>query len=245
MKSFLRIFTLALLLAAPALRAADAPKPTTAAAGQVRLFVLSGQSNMQGVNPGASFTPVVKKAYPADDVIVVHYAVGGTPIRRWWKGWKGPQDASAVGAEKPPGDLYATLMAKVKTALAGKTPDTVVFAWMQGERDAKSRLSASYEEALKGLIKAVRDDLKHPDVVVVIGRLSDHQKGQEQWDAVRAIQEKVATQEARGAWVDSDDLNGEKNDLHCTKEGFTELGRRFAAKLVELLAKPTASPVKP
>jgi Carbohydrate esterase, sialic acid-specific acetylesterase len=245
MKSFLRIFVVALLFVPPALRAADAPNTTTVAARKVRLFVLSGQSNMQGVNPGGSFTPVVKQAFPADDVIVVHYAEGGTPIRRWWKGWTGPHDASAVGAEKPPGDLYDALMARVKTALAGKTPDTVAFAWMQGERDAKSGLSASYEEALKGLIKAVRDDLKHPDAVVVIGRLSDHQKGKEHWDAVRAIQEKVATQDPRGAWVDSDDLNGVKNDLHCTQEGFAELGRRFAAKAVEWLAKPSSAPVKP
>ena len=179
MKSFLRIFVVALLFVPPALRAADAPKTTTVAAQKVRLFVLSGQSNMQGVNPGGSFTPVVKQAFPDDDVIVVHYAEGGTPIRRWWKGWTGPHDASAVGAEKPPGDLYDALMARVKTALAGKTP------------------------------------------------------------------EKVATQDPRGAWVDSDDLNGEKNDLHCTKEGFAELGRRFAAKAVELLGKPSVSPVKP
>lgn len=244
MNPFLRIFVPVLLLVPSALCAADAPIRTAAVAGKVRLFVLSGQSNMQGVNPHASFTPVVKQAFPADDVIVVHYAEGGTPIRRWWKGWTGPYDASAVGAEKPPGDLYEALMGRVKTALAGKTPDSVVFAWMQGERDAKSGLSASYEEALKGLIKAVRDDLKRPDVAVVVGRLSDHQKGREHWDAVRAIQEKVATQDARGAWVDSDDLNGGKNDLHCTKEGFAELGRRLAVKSVALLAKPDGSPVK-
>lgn len=231
MKSFLSVFALALLLVPPALCAADAPNPTAAAAaGKVRLFVLSGQSNMQGVNPDTSFTPVVKEAFPGDDVIVVLHAVGGVPINRWWKG-------PAAGGEKVTGDMYDTLMAKVKTALAGKTPDSVAFAWMQGERDAKTGLSASYEEALKGLIKVLRDDLKRPDTAVVIGRLSDHLKGQEHWDAVRAIQEKVATQDARGAWVDSDDLNGEKNDLHCTKEGFVELGRRFAAKAVELLAK--------
>lgn len=213
-------------------------------AGQVRLFVLSGQSNMQGVKPDASFTPAVKQAFPDDDVIVVHYAEGGTPIRRWWKGWSGPHDVSAVGADQAPGDLYDALMTKVQTALAGRTPDTVVLAWMQGERDAKSGLSASYEQALKGLIQAVRDDLKQPAVAVVIGRLSDHQKGKAHWDAVRAIQEKVATQDPRGAWVDTDDLNGEKNDLHCTKDGFVELGRRFAAKSVELLARPIPSATK-
>ncbi|MEI8375871.1 MAG: sialate O-acetylesterase [Planctomycetota bacterium] len=218
---------------------------SAADAGKVRLFVLSGQSNMQGVAPDAAFTPAVKQVFPNDDVVVVHYAEGGTPIRRWWQGWTGPHDVSAAGADQAPGDLYVTLMTKVQTALAGRTPDTVVLVWMQGERDAKSGLSAFYEQALKGLIQAVRDDLKQPDAAVVIGRLSDHQKGNEHWDAVRAIQEKVATQDPRGAWVDTDDLNGEKNDLHCTKDGFVELGRRFAAKSVELLARPNPTAIIP
>ena len=218
---------------------------SAADAGKVRLFVLSGQSNMQGVAPSAAFTPAVKQAFPDDEVVVVHYAEGGTPIRRWWQGWSGPHDVSAAGADQAPGDLYVTLMSKVTTALAGRTPDTVVFMWMQGERDAKSGLSASYEQALKGLIQALRDDLKQPDMAVVIGRLSDHQKGKEHWDALRAIQEKVATQDPRGAWVDTDDLNGDNNDLHCTKDGFVELGRRFAAKAVQLLARPNTPAIKP
>jgi hypothetical protein len=218
---------------------------SAADAGKVRLFVLAGQSNMQGVNPDVSFTPAVRQAFPKDAVVVVHYAEGGTPIRRWWQGWTGPHDVSAVGADQAPGDLYVTLMSKVTTALAGRTPDTVVFVWMQGERDAKSGLSASYEQALKGLIQAVRTDLQQPAAAVVIGRLSDHQKGKAHWDAVRAIQEQVATQDPRGAWVDTDDLNGEKNDLHCTKDGFVELGRRCAAKSVEVLARPIPAALKP
>jgi len=218
---------------------------SAADAGKVRLFVLAGQSNIREVAPDAAFTPAVKQAYPNDDVVVVHYAEGGTPIRRWWQGWPGPHDVSAAGADQAPGDLYVTLMTNVKTALAGRTPDTVVLAWMQGERDAKSGLSASYEQALKGLIQAVRDDLKQPNMAFVIGRLSDHLKGKDHWDAVRAIQEKVAMQDPRGAWVDTDDLNGVKNDLHCTKDGFVELGRRFAAKSVELLARPHTPAINP
>ncbi len=35
-----------------------------------------------------SFTPTIKKAFPGDEVIVVRHAVGGTPIRLWFKGGK-------------------------------------------------------------------------------------------------------------------------------------------------------------
>jgi hypothetical protein len=37
----------------------------------------------------------------------------------------------------------------------------------------------------------------------------------------------------------TDDLNGPKDGLHYTKEGYAELGRRFAAKAAELVSKPT------
>jgi hypothetical protein len=54
---------------------------------------------------------------------------------------------------------------------------------------------------------------------------------------VRAIQEKVAKEDPRAAWVDTDTLNGPNNDLHYSKEGFVELGRLFAEETIKLLSK--------
>ena len=34
---------------------------------KVRLFILSGQSNMAGLKPETSFTPAIKKAFPKDE----------------------------------------------------------------------------------------------------------------------------------------------------------------------------------
>jgi len=208
---------------------------------KVRLFILSGQSNMVGLNPDVSFTPALKKAFPDDELIVVKHAQGGQPIRRWYKAWKAPANAELKAANEKPGDLYDGLMARVKLAMQGKTADSITFVWMQGERDARGGLSGVYAEALKELIKQLRGDLKRPDVAVVIGRLSDFQKGEKHWDAVRAAQEKVADDDLRAAWVDTDDLNGPKNDLHYTKEGYAELGRRFAAKAIELVSRQVPS----
>lgn len=146
---------------------------------KTRLFILSGQSNMAGLNPDVSFTPALKKAYPNDELIVVKSAQGGQPIRRWYRDWKPPE---GVAAPKPgvtkPGDLYDQLLEKVRAATKGKTIDTVCFVWMQGERDAKEGLSVVYADSLRGLIKQLQIDLQRPDLVVVIGRLSDCQKGQ-------------------------------------------------------------------
>lgn len=210
-----------------------------AAEKKVRLFVLSGQSNMAGLDPKVSFTPAVEKEFAGDEVIVVKHAVGGQPIRRWYKNWQLPAGATdAKGATKN-GDLYDQLMAAVKKSLGDKKPDSVAFVWMQGERDAKAGWQAAYYEALRGTVDQLRTDLKHQDIALVVGRLSDHLTNNAGWDAVRAAQEKVAADEKLGAWVDTDDLNGNAG-LHYNKAGYEELGRRFAKRAIELIRKHEA-----
>ncbi len=70
------------------------------------LFVLSGQSNMQGHRPAEAFTPAVTKALGSDRVIVVQDAMGGQPIQRWYRDWKSPDGQ----APETTGDLYDRLM---------------------------------------------------------------------------------------------------------------------------------------
>jgi len=210
-----------------------------AAEKKVRLFILSGQSNMAGLDPDVSFTPAVTKEFAGDDVIVVKHAVGGQPIRRWYKKWMLPEGVDDAPRKVVNGDLYGVLMAKVKEALGDKKPDSVAFVWMQGEKDAKFGWQAAYYEALRGTVEQIRDELKHGDVAVVVGRLSDCMLGDKNWDAVRAAQEKVAADERFAAWVDTDDLNPDAagKGLHYGKPGYAELGRRFAAKAIELVRK--------
>ena len=203
--------------------------------GKTRLFILSGQSNMARFDPSISFTPALKKEYPADDLIVVKSAQGGQPIRRWYKGWKAPTGVDVKSG--PIGDLYDLMMVKVREATKGKTIDTVTFVWMQGESDAQRGTAEVYEESLRGLVKQLRDDLKRPDLTVVIGRLSEYRTGQAGWDTVRAAQVKVAESDPLVGWVDTDNINGGKAALHYTQKGYAEMGRRFAAKSIELLAK--------
>jgi hypothetical protein len=215
-----------------------------AAEKKVRLFVLSGQSNMAGLDPQVSFTPAVEKEFAGDEVIVVKHAVSGQPIRRWYKKWQLPAGAApGNGPAGRNGDLYDQLLEKVKEALGEKKPASVAFVWMQGERDAKAGWQAAYYEALRGTVEQLRGDLGQKDIAVVVGRLSDHLKGDAAWDSVRAAQEKIAEGEPWGAWVDTDDLNdaGDRNGLHYHKAGYAELGRRFAARASELVRKREAA----
>ena len=205
------------------------------------LFILSGQSNMVGLNPDLSFTPTVVEKFGEDNVIVVKFAQGGKPIRRWYKKWK-----PAKGDEpQSTGDLYDRLMSMVNTAIKGNKIETVTFVWMQGERDAKDKHDQVYAKSLNGLINQLSEDLGRNDVNFVIGRLSDCVMNSSHWVAIREAQMKVAEGSKRGAWVDTDDLNDGinkkgkkvKNDLHYTVEGYKILGKRFAEKSIELYSK--------
>ncbi len=224
---------LAVLLLTAGSAHAEAPRP-------VRLFILSGQSNMAAMNPDASFTPTVKQAFPDDEVIVVKFAVSGNLIRMWYKQWEAPPDAEVKGQGKN-GRHYETLMAAVAEAMQGKpAPASVTFVWMQGEADAKPPGYAEiYLDALHGVVKQLQEDLGRSDIDVVLGRISDYGNEDQTrpgWNTIRAAQVAFADADPkRRAWVDTDDLNGNKNGLHYTKEGYVALGERFARKAIELI----------
>jgi len=218
-----------------------------AAGNKKHLFILSGQSNMAGLKPEISFTPTVEAAFGKDKVIVVKEAKSGQPIRCWYKKWKAPEGVTAKGNKKL-GQVYDWLMQRhVNKAMKKHKFDSIVFVWMQGERDAKTGVADVYEASLKGLIKQLRDDLGRQDMHVVIGRISDHGNGKfdGQWDKVREAQMKVAKDDPLAAWIDTDDLNNIHSakagriidDLHYSKEGFKILGERFAKKAIEQIKK--------
>jgi hypothetical protein len=203
---------------------------------EIHLFILSGQSNMAGLDPKISFEPAVKKAFSDDEVIVVKYALGGRPIHRWYKKWYQEEGEPP----KATGDIYDRLMTKINEAVAGKNPSTITFVWMQGERDAREKYGEFYPFRLKGLIRQLRADMRRQDINFVIGRLSDYAINSKRylfWTLVRKAQVETAESDPHGAWVDTDDLNGSDNDLHYTDEGYEELGRRFATKSIELIRR--------
>lgn len=108
------------------------------------LFILSGQSNMQGLRPDESFTPAVEKKFGKENVIVVFDALGGQPIRRWYKGWESP---------KPTG--------KDGTSAQAKKGDT--------KKDGAKKANAKKGDAKKGTAKTEKKSPKPP----VIGDLYD------------------------------------------------------------------------
>ncbi len=202
----------------------------------VHVFILSGQSNMAGMNPKSGFEPEAKKLFSDGDVVYLKVSRGGQPIRLWVEEWneiaaKHKLNSKSDGTKyyKPILDQYEAILKK------HPNPASVTFCWMQGERDAREKLDAAYSDALKQLISNLRRDLKQPNMNFVIGRLSDFGKPDyKEWQKIRKIQVAIANDDPRGSWVDCDDLNNKekngvaRNDLHYTKEGYELLGRRYA-----------------
>ena len=206
------------------------------------LFILSGQSNMAGLRPEESFTPAIEAEFGKRNVIIVKFARGGQPIRRWYKDWQ-PLEGNEPGAQ---GDLYDTLMIKINPLIDEEKIATLTFIWMQGERDAREKLGDVYEKSLIGLYNQLCTDLDRKDINFIIGRLSDFDMLNEKyphWEMIRDIQVKVAESDPHFDWINTDDLNDGynrkgievKDDLHMSAEGYIEMGKRFADKSIQLI----------
>ena len=103
---------------------------------------------MAGLDSDISFIPAVSQKFDAGNVIVVKYALGGQPIRRWQKDWslREGDDPKQIG------DLYDQLLSKVTPAYEGKKVQTVTFLRVQGERDAREGLADRYIDSFVGII---------------------------------------------------------------------------------------------
>jgi len=232
MKPFLLLFAISAMFASESV----AEKP-------VHLFVLSGQSNMAGMDPETGFMTEAKKLFKDEKVVYIKVAKGGQPICRWLEEWQGIAKRNGlyenhINRINKGGKVqfYQPILDQYKEMLE-KHPKfkSVTFCWMQGERDANGGAHAAYKDALKQLISNLRRDLKRPDMNFVIGRISDAALGRPSWLAVRKAQCEIADEDPRGAWADVDDLNDREKDgkiinaVHYNRpEGYDILGERFA-----------------
>jgi len=209
----------------------------------VHLFVLSGQSNMAGMDPERGFMSEAKKLFKDEKVVYLKVAKGGQPICRWLEEWDSIAEENGMEAghrEKflkgkgvefyqPILDQYQELLKKYPK------PASVTFCWMQGERDANGGAHAAYKDSLKLLISKLRRDLERPDMNIVIGRIGDYALDRPSCVEVRKVQVEIADEDPRGAWVDVDDLNDKEvkgvmqSVVHYNRpEGYDVLGQRFA-----------------
>tara|TARA_B110000116_G_scaffold272312_1_gene296526 strand:+ start:4363 stop:5112 length:750 start_codon:yes stop_codon:yes gene_type:complete len=171
------------------------------------LFILSGQSNMQRLKVGRSFTPLVTCALGGDDaVLVVKEAWGGQSIRRWCHNWQSAPGIAVPAQEshRRSGDLYDRLLQSVLTAISHASPPaavvSVTLVWMQGEEDAQPHLAPVYGKNLRLMLQRLKRDLLlagQSDAVskglkLILGELNDYGLGlaiEPHWRQIQAQQQ--------------------------------------------------------
>ena len=224
--------------------------PTLSSAEGKHLFVLSGQSNMGGLDPSVNFSSTLEHEFGTDNVVVVKDAHNGESISAWIENRKPKREADLLDSE----GLYTRLISKVNAAMENKSIQTATLVWMQGAADSRRLTRAKmYLSNFRSLVDQLSEDLKQDNINFVIGRISDfgiEDNKYPYWNTVRESQTKLAQMDERGSWINTDDLNDGvnkrglliENDLHYSVKGYIILGQRFADAAIELIKNNSILP---
>jgi hypothetical protein len=184
-----------------------------------------------GVGPGLAFAEAMLAADPTARIGLIPAAKGGSKIGLW-------------SGQRP---LYQEAIRRTKLALeagpAGRTRLRAVL-WLQGESDAEPALAEAYAGALHSLVDRLRADLGDPNlpfIACTIGEMREGEPGRLS-SAINETLIELPRHRPRTACVDARDLRGHIGDkLHVDSATAEEIGRRYAAALRELEAKPSES----
>lgn len=187
--------------------------------------------------PEVSFGHAMAKQWPDDTIVIVKFAVGGTSTLAWAPEWS--EAAARRTANHEQGSLYDQLLTRLRPVLKQEGVRVVGFCWAQGGRDARfPDVATDYEANLRPIFAAIRKEVGDPRLPIVLAETVDAPK--ERFPSValvRAAQRKVAEADPRIAIVSSEGLATHDDRVHFNAAGQTELGRRFAKALLELVEK--------
>lgn len=193
-------------------------------AGDSKTF--AGHGN-EGVGPGLAFAETLLAQKPKAAIGLVPCAVGGSPINLWLKGAR----------------LYAEALRRAKLALQTTAPVKGRIRgvlWLQGEANANAAGLAVHEARLLKLVDDLRADLAQPDlsfIACTIGEMGDASKLADKV-AMNQILLALPSKRPATACVDARELKTNIGDsVHFDTAAQNEIGRRFAAKMGDLLTK--------
>lgn len=182
-----------------------------------------------GVGLARSFAVEYLKQHPGANVGLVPAACGGSPISSWAPG------EYFEGTHSHP---YDDALARFRLAASSGTLKGIL--WHQGESDRSPELAPRYEAALTALIQRFRRELHAPKVPFVIGQLGQF-AGAGPWDAsgleVDRAQRSVAAKVPASAFVSSDELTSNADNLHFDAASLREFGRRYAVAFASIEGK--------
>jgi hypothetical protein len=240
---------------------------TPARAAHIKVFLLGGQSNMEGNNAMVGQLPAYLQA-PQENVLY-YYGTTFTNLQSGGGnnfgpeisfGWeienarpyetycliKHAQGGTNIQNDWDPvtGNTYRKFRTVVSYGLdaltkAGHTYEIVGMLWTQGERDAlNGRTTAQYEADLNEFIADIRSRYG-ADLPFFISRLSVQQTARD-ISQIRPAQENVAANDPNAYLIDTDSFELRSDDLHFEETGFVDVGEAFAASYLSATADATA-----
>ncbi|MGV6810276.1 MAG: sialate O-acetylesterase [bacterium] len=225
--------------------------PTFAEVAKDRVFVLAGQSNMQGRGASADL-PAHLKQQPSN----VRFYTHGRESHLAKYHYFGPEvnfahliantfpndnviiiksaaSGSSITEWLPSKPLYDALIRQVKFVVDPENTVIQGIVWMQGETDAKTaKLANDYQQNLKLFIDRLREDLNAENTMFLIGRITQPNANFSQEQTVRNAQNEVDKHNPNTIIVPTDGLGKLYDNVHFNSEGLIELGRRFALAFV-------------
>jgi len=200
-----------------------------------------------------TFARTLLEKDPEARIAIIKYSRGGTSIDRAAAADFGCWDPDYPGDGSRGVNQYDHFLATVRHAMSvddidgDGSRDTLVprgIVWMQGESDAyhSEEIALRYEENLDRLMGLIRAALRDPDVPVVVGRISDSGRDDDEedgkvWnfgDTVRAAQASFVADDACAALVTSTDGYSYSDPWHYDSAGYLDLGTRFAEAILGL-----------
>ena len=173
---------------------------------------------VQGMNCGPSFVAAYQKANPGVTVGIVCWARGGTSIEQWH-----PSSAK-------PGDLYGEAVKQTRAALK-EGGELKGILWHQGE--SNSGRAEKYPKLLKEHVDRLRKEFKQADLPFVFGQVGQWKEDYEAFNKMILLQPKKIS----GTVCVSTEGLTNFDSAHFDRKSQIELGKRYAAAMIELLKK--------
>ncbi|MBL9114198.1 MAG: sialate O-acetylesterase [Verrucomicrobiaceae bacterium] len=178
-----------------------------------------------GVGPGLTFAEVMLNQDKEAAIALVPCAVGGSSIKVWQKGAKLYEDAVRRAR------LALSSTAGVKARIRG-------ILWLQGEANANAKELPAYEDLLKAMIEAFRSDLGLPELPFIACTIGEMQPEPRLKDlmAMNQLLLNLPNRVKHTQCVDARELKTHIGDrVHFDTAAQEEMGRRFAAKMTQLV----------
>ena len=180
-----------------------------------------------GVGPGLSFGMEMAEANPGVTIGLVPCAVGGTTISKW---------APGAFDENTKTFPYNDAVARIMEAMKYGVIEGVI--WHQGEGDSNAASAPRYIGRLSELINRIRTVVGNPDLPFVVGELGRYRPN---YALINNLLPQVPFVVPHTTVVSSEGLWHHGDGTHFDSPSATEYGRRYAAGMLTLQGKKSAT----